>query len=194
MICFLFASCAIALIIYRLQFHPLAKFPGPKLTAITTLYEMYFDCFLGGKFSKNIDEMYAKYGMLYSKNNCPDLTSKKAPLFASILGSFTLKTQNISRNFTTERQRSKRIHGTTTSQVFPSRLSRPAQRKCIAIVEERWPRSSQRLLHQVCSPSWRPVLQTYLPAFKFGKQLSQVNQLSFLISFGVMPPILSPHV
>lgn len=53
---------ATALAIYRITWHPLAKFPGPKLAAVTGWYETYYDCFLLGKFSNHLDEMHSRYG------------------------------------------------------------------------------------------------------------------------------------
>ena len=53
----------VALAIYRLIWHPLAKFPGPRLAAMTGWYETYFDCFLLGEFSNHIDEMHRSYGI-----------------------------------------------------------------------------------------------------------------------------------
>ncbi|CAG8960302.1 hypothetical protein HYFRA_00012376 [Hymenoscyphus fraxineus] len=47
---------------YRIYFHPLAKFPGPKLAAITRYYEGYFDLIQNGQYTFKIKEMHKKYG------------------------------------------------------------------------------------------------------------------------------------
>ena len=54
----------VTLAIYRLYFHPLAKFPGPKLTAVTSFYEFYYDVLKRGKFMWQIEAMHAKYGII----------------------------------------------------------------------------------------------------------------------------------
>lgn len=48
--------------IYRLYFHPLAKFPGPKLAAISHLYEGYYDVVKEGRYIFEIEKMHKKYG------------------------------------------------------------------------------------------------------------------------------------
>ena len=50
------------LAIYRLYFHPLAKFPGPKLAALTKYYEMYYEVALRGQFTFHFKELHEKYG------------------------------------------------------------------------------------------------------------------------------------
>lgn len=57
--------------VHRLYFHPLSAFPGPKLAAITVLYEAYYDVCKGGKYIFKVNELHKKYG--------------KIPLFSSRL-------------------------------------------------------------------------------------------------------------
>ena len=49
-------------IAFRLVFHPLAKVPGPKLAALTHLYEAYHDAVRPGQFVFKLDELHEKYG------------------------------------------------------------------------------------------------------------------------------------
>ncbi|KAJ5689085.1 hypothetical protein N7462_003477 [Penicillium macrosclerotiorum] len=48
--------------IYRLYFHPLHKIPGPKLAAITTLYEFYFNVIKQGTFIWEVERLHKVYG------------------------------------------------------------------------------------------------------------------------------------
>lgn len=54
----------IAIVIYRLYLHPLAKFPGPRLAAATGWYEFYHDIVKRGCFIWKIQELHDRYGML----------------------------------------------------------------------------------------------------------------------------------
>ncbi|KAI9784345.1 MAG: hypothetical protein M1839_002406 [Geoglossum umbratile] len=49
-------------IIYRLTFHPLAGFPGPKLAGATNLYAIYYDMFLSGYLVKHMALLHEQYG------------------------------------------------------------------------------------------------------------------------------------
>ena len=59
---FAFAAYTGILIVHRLFISPLAKFPGPKIAAVTSWYEFYHDFFRKGKYVFKIKEMHDKYG------------------------------------------------------------------------------------------------------------------------------------
>lgn len=52
----------IGLSCYRLVFSPLAKFPGPKLAALTLWYEFYYDVVKRGQYLFRIRDMHEQYG------------------------------------------------------------------------------------------------------------------------------------
>lgn len=56
------ASYQFLKIVYRLYFHPLSRIPGPKLTAITSLYEFYYDIICDGRFTFQVEKMHKQYG------------------------------------------------------------------------------------------------------------------------------------
>lgn len=47
---------------YRLFLSPLAHVPGPKLAAVSRLYELYFDLVKGGCLPWKIQELHDEYG------------------------------------------------------------------------------------------------------------------------------------
>lgn len=58
---FFFLTYLVLKTIYRLTLHPLAGFPGPKLAAVTSLYNAYYDILQPGLIKK-LPEMHKKYG------------------------------------------------------------------------------------------------------------------------------------
>lgn len=50
-------------VIYRIFLSPLAKIPGPKLAALTSWYEFYFDVVQPGRFVWKIKDLHNQYGL-----------------------------------------------------------------------------------------------------------------------------------
>lgn len=75
-----------ALAAYRLYFHPLAKFPGPKLAGLTNWYARYFDVYHKCQFYHEVNRLHQKYGrsvMIKTsftheiRTNCSDWTKRR---------------------------------------------------------------------------------------------------------------------
>ena len=52
----------IAKYVYRLTFHPLTRFPGPKLAALTNLYGAFYDLKASRSYIKELPALHEKYG------------------------------------------------------------------------------------------------------------------------------------
>ncbi|KAJ5637529.1 hypothetical protein N7490_007408 [Penicillium lividum] len=48
-------------IINRLYMHPLSKIPGPKLAAITSWYQFYYDIIENGTFIRQLPKLHEEY-------------------------------------------------------------------------------------------------------------------------------------
>ncbi|KAI9785213.1 MAG: hypothetical protein M1835_003379 [Candelina submexicana] len=54
--------------IYRLYVSPIAKFPGPKLAALTFWYEFYYDVYKRGKYTWKLKELHQDFGPIIRIN------------------------------------------------------------------------------------------------------------------------------
>jgi hypothetical protein len=71
--CLLLLIYVVGLAVYRLYLSPLARFPGPKLAALSNWYEFYYDVILQGKFTFHINDLHKQYGMaLHPCLTCAD--------------------------------------------------------------------------------------------------------------------------
>ena len=52
----------LSLALYRLVLSPIAKFPGPKLAALSNWYEFYWDVVKQGQFTFHIQQLHKQYG------------------------------------------------------------------------------------------------------------------------------------
>lgn len=68
-------------VIYRLFLSPLAKIPGPKLAALTSWYEFYYDVIKQGKYVWKIKDLHEEYG-----EHCLDLAGHELVECSSCTG------------------------------------------------------------------------------------------------------------
>ena len=78
-ICFGALIYYVGLVIYRYWLHPLARFPGPKVAALTYIYEGYYDLIRNGgsQYPSKIRKLHAQYGPVIriNPNGKPSLTN-----------------------------------------------------------------------------------------------------------------------
>ncbi|KAE8445994.1 hypothetical protein EG329_012633 [Mollisiaceae sp. DMI_Dod_QoI] len=55
-------------IVWRLYFSPISRFPGPRIAAITLLYELWYELVKGGQYTFKIAELHEKYGPIIRIN------------------------------------------------------------------------------------------------------------------------------
>ncbi|KAF9024877.1 hypothetical protein BDP27DRAFT_1197837, partial [Rhodocollybia butyracea] len=52
----------LVLALYRLFFHPLSRYPGPTLAALTNWYEAYYNIVKGGGLVAKYEELHKLHG------------------------------------------------------------------------------------------------------------------------------------
>ena len=60
----LFLTRTVILAIYRLWLHPLRKFPGPALAAVSGMYRAYYTTFGKGGWVDHVERLHEQYGEL----------------------------------------------------------------------------------------------------------------------------------
>ncbi|RFU80113.1 cytochrome p450 [Trichoderma arundinaceum] len=79
----LYGVYIVGMSMYRLTLHPLASFPGPKLAAVSYLYEIWYDMILGGRYTSQIGKLHKIYGPVVRIN--PDELHCNDPKFLDTL-------------------------------------------------------------------------------------------------------------
>ncbi|KAF3402712.1 Trichodiene oxygenase [Talaromyces pinophilus] len=76
--------------IYNIWFHPLAKFPGPKIAVIGPWYEAYYDIIKDGRYLWQIEKMHEKYGPIV-RVNAHELHIKDVTYYSEVYSGSTRK-------------------------------------------------------------------------------------------------------
>ena len=78
-----FSLYLLGLGIYRLYLDPIAKFPGPKLAALTLWYQFYYDVLKQGKYTSEIEKMHEAYGWYHVLSEILKLGNRKLRPYCS---------------------------------------------------------------------------------------------------------------
>ena len=116
------------MVVDRLYLSPLAKFPGPKLAALTFWYEFYFDVIQRGRYTWEIGQMHDKYG----QSNCAFLQCVLPIIILQGRSSASIRTSSIwtTQNSTTNCTHA-RPSGGTSGPGRPRYLATPS--RCSAL-------------------------------------------------------------
>ena len=95
----LFISYVLCIILYRIWLSPLARFPGPKLAALTGLYEAYYDVFHVGQYYLRITELHERYGKNILAANGANLLFCQVLLSESVQMNSIFETASFLRRF-----------------------------------------------------------------------------------------------
>jgi hypothetical protein len=69
--------------VYRITWHPLAKFPGPVLARSSYIYELWYDVILQGRYTRKVSELHQKYGPIVRIN--PEEVHCNDPKFIDVV-------------------------------------------------------------------------------------------------------------
>ncbi|VUC26000.1 unnamed protein product [Clonostachys rosea] len=112
---------------YRLTFHPLAGFPGPRCAAATYAYEFWFDVVLWGRYTHEIKRLHERYGPIIRIN--PDELHCNDPDFIDAIYATGHRKINKPRHFVSAFPHSVHQTGVGTIDHDQHRLRRGAMNK-----------------------------------------------------------------
>lgn len=142
---------------YRLYLSPLARFPGPKLTALTYWVELYYDLVKGGRFPHRIAQWHDQYGKTIHSSlpmtSFPPLVKihiYQDPSSESPPTNFISGTQNSTTSSIAGRTSSTSIQGKPKALGFQGYWSLQTRARSIAIAAHHSHRISRRSPWQKC--------------------------------------------
>jgi hypothetical protein len=139
----------VSLAFYRITLHPLAKIPGPKLAAITQLYQTYWGYRNGeSRFYIQVERLHKQYGLslLITRASsllfllqciCLNTDANYAPWFALHPTKSRSQIQPTTKKFTMLAVNMAKILTSTSRLALLDQSSRQLQARCIESDEQR---------------------------------------------------------